>query len=153
MNNNDDNNVVDPKKPKKSPLDILEELLNEVDDSPGSKTKPSESKPKADGSGSDLSTLDQEDQKPPSGPSPEELEAQKKLEEEKLNLERLKHEAEAKDQDLIDQQRSAIKSLDMEETQQIRLNQDEEKKQNQVKNKTDQEGYEVVQLGHKKIYE
>ena len=126
-------------KAEVNPLDVLEKLLDEIDQgkkSPGLKPKSLDSKA-ADAS---------------AGPTPEEELAAEELEKRRIEFEQKQAEQQAIDQKLIEEQRQAL----AEEMQHgvanvARAQQDAEKKTDMSEKQQAGEGYEVVQLSHKKI--
>lgn len=118
-------------EPKKSPLDVLEELLNEVGDKNG---KPG---------------LDKVDTKP-AGPTEEEIKAQE-LEQKRIEYEQKKKEQEIIDAQLIQQQQAAMLSLNQTDAQKARDEQDAQKADEAQQKKSAGEGYEIDQLDHTKV--
>jgi hypothetical protein len=122
--------IKEPADDKPNPLDVLEKLLDEIDQNKDTK-KPSSDKP--------------------TGPTPEEIAAQE-LEKQRLEFEKIKAEQYVIDQKLIAEQREALTNeMQTGEANIARAHQDKEKEEDVSQRDQAEDGYEVIQLDHKKI--
>lgn len=125
-------------KPKKDPLELLEELLNDAKNSPG---------------GNDGASVD-----PVAQAKKEAEEKAKILEEEKAalmrELEQKKQELDQKDLIEIEEKKKALEDLKLHSPQGIAKQQQADEKQHQIDEKQQaNDGFEIEQLGHTKIVE
>jgi hypothetical protein len=131
----------------KSPLDILEGLLNEA------KNKNSGSGDSSTDSGVDTSVLDEilgDDEKSEvSSEDQVKLEAQKQAEE--AERQKLIAQQAIVDQEKLIAQQAAMEEIKSTPQYQARIEQNEEQKNQQAQKDASQSGYEIVQLDHKKI--
>ncbi|GIK83465.1 MAG: hypothetical protein BroJett025_00870 [Patescibacteria group bacterium] len=118
---------------QKNPLDVLEQLLSEIDGGKTGNATPAK----------------------PSGPTPEEIAAQKaaeELEQRRIEYEQKQAQQQVIDQEKIDQQRQALVEEMSNGTANVaRAQQDEQKKIEQEEKQQAEEGFEIVQLDHTKI--
>lgn len=116
------------KSDKKNPLDVLENLLSEIEETQGVPGK-----------------------KKAEGPSKEELEAQE-LEKKRKEYEAQQAEQAKLDAQLIEQQRAALEqNMLTSEENLARKEQDTQKAEEQQKRQAEQDGFEISQLDHSKI--
>jgi len=141
---------------KKNPLDVLEQLLNEIDAGSGGNSASSSGKDAGGGQSTKLTDklgANPQTEKPqePAGPTPEEIAAQEQ-EQNRIEFEKKQAEQQIIDDQLIAQQRQALETEMSNGTINVaRAEQDEEKKTEVKEKKQAQEGFEVVQLDHTKI--
>ncbi len=119
------NQAVDPAAPQKSPLDVLEEILNEA----------------------------QAKQSATAAENEQSAEAQKAAEEEAKLAEVKAQEAAQVQQDLIatEQQKQAIQAETNSDAYKARVQQETQKKTDEEHHAEETKGYEIIQLGHTKV--